>query len=474
MSVSRKATMAGLLLGVAFLIGYWIPRPHTPSSVEADYRKPLYYRCPMHPAYHSDKPGIAPDCGMQLEPVYAGEEAAAPAPPGAIRISGEKQKRIGLAVARATRLSGPYTVRVLGRVAADESRIHRVTALADGVIRQVSAASAGNLVQKDELLASYFVSTPELYSAIQGYFVAMRAREQGLNLSHQKDILDAEDAQIRLSQELLQSYGVTPKQLEELARTRRTTRDIEFRAPASGMILARNAAPGQRAERGAELFRIAELNRVWVLADLFENDSRLVRPGSSARVRYRGETYRAAVSPANQFDPASRTLKIRLEMDNPRLVLRPDMFVDVELDAAPSDRAVVPVDALVDSGLRRAVYVANPDGSFAPREVVTGARYGDRVEVLSGLNEGEAVVVSGLFLLDSESRLRMASAAPAPPDKKPAAGKAVDPVCGMEIEIASATPKSEYQGLQYYFCSQDCKKQFDSNPARYAKKGGRS
>jgi Cu(I)/Ag(I) efflux system membrane fusion protein len=471
--ITRKLSALIAVAGISILAGYWLGRTGGSASVEAS-RKPLYYHDPMHPSYRSDKPGIAPDCGMALEPVYA--EGASPgtpaAAPGSVPMSAETQQRAGVQTARVERASGSYTVRLLGRVAADESRIHRVSALADGVIRAVAAQAVGNLVAKDEFLARYFVSSPELYSAVQNYFLAMSARDRGLVLNSTKDAPD--DAQVRLAEELLQSYGVTKAQLLELAHTRRPTRDIEFRAPVAGLVLARNAAPGQRAERGSELFRIAELSRVWVLADLFENDSRLIRAGEAAKVRYRGQTYRTQISDASQFDPASRTLKIRLELDNPQALLRPDMFVDVEVQVAPPPGLAVPADALVDSGLRRAVYVRSENGAFEPREVAAGTRYGDRVQILQGLEEGETIAVSGLFLLDSESRLRMIAAPLASRKTAAAPGRTIDPICGMEVDPAKTAHRSEFQGTTYYFCSQDCRKQFDANPARYAKKGGRS
>ena len=169
-------------------------------------------------------------------------------------------------------------------------------------------------------------------------------------------------------------------------------------------------APGQRVDKGTELFRVAEIGRVWVLADLFENESGLVRTGMPARVRYQGRTYHALVGEARQFDPASRTLKVRLDLDNPGFVLRPDMFVEVEVDAKEPSGITVPVDSVLDSGRRKVVFVATGDAAFEPREVTTGVRYGDRIQIVNGLSEGERLVVSGLFLLDSESRLQMAAA----------------------------------------------------------------
>jgi membrane fusion protein, copper/silver efflux system len=473
---SHKVILGLVLVSGAFLAGYWVHQPGAGSS-RGTVRQPLYYQCPMHPAYKSDKPGDAPCCGMKLVPVYA-DGPATPAAgtsrtPGGVRISLEKQQFMGLKTVPVARSAGSYTLRVLGRVAADESRIRRITALADGVVRTVSPVAVGNLVQKDDLLARYFVSLPEVYSAMQSYFVAMNLLDQRLALKDDPRVIDQAKAQIRLSEELLATYGMSEKQIRELARTRETTRDIDFRSPVSGLVLLRNVAVGQRAARGDELFRIAELSRVWVLADLFENESGLVQAGATAQIRYQQHVYRAAVSDARQFDPASRTLKVRLELDNPGLRLRPDMFVDVELRVREPEGISVPVDALVDAGRRQAVFVATGEGAFEPREVVTGARYGDRVQIVKGLQEGENVVVSGLFLLDSESRLQLAATTAAPATTAAVVANS-DPVCGMEVD-AKAAHQSEYNGATYRFCSKDCKQKFDLDPARHAgKKGGQS
>ena len=467
------------------MAGYWLHQPE-PTIAGHGEHKVLYYRCPMHPSYKSDKPGSAPCCGMDLEPVYADGGGAPTAGTGgralgAVQVSVEKQQLIGMKTAKVMRSSNHYGLRVLGRVAADETRVHRVTALADGVIREVGAFTTGTIVQKDDLLAKYFVSSQEVYSAIQSYFLSMNSVDQRIALMPNTATVDQLKAQIRLSQELLQSFGITAKQLEEMSITRVATRDIQFRSPVTGLILLREAALGQRLERGSEIFRIADISKVWVLADLFENESGMMRPGASARVRYQGRTYSASVSSSNQFDAESRVLKVRLELANPGLILKPGMFVEVEMDVAQPDAITLPADAILDSGRRRVVFVSRGGGNFEPREVTTGARYGDRVQVVNGLTEGEEVVVSGLFLLDSESRLQTAAqgapvpmapvaAMTQPKTGKTLAGSTVDPVCGMPVNASTAAYHSGHGGTITYFCSKDCKDKFDSNPSKFASK----
>ena len=228
---------AALVAGIAiasFAGGMWWSRGGRSPEAAPGGRRILYYHDPMHPAYKSDKPGIAPDCGMQLEPVYADDPAASGDSsrvhaPGTVRISVEKQQIMGLRTARVSRAPGAHTLRVLGKVAADETRTHRVTALADCVIRSVSAYAAGNLVHKDDVLATYFVAMRELYSAMQSYFVAVSALEQGVATYGDTPAVKSLKAEVRLTEELLQTYGLTETQMREMARKREVTRDIEFR-----------------------------------------------------------------------------------------------------------------------------------------------------------------------------------------------------------------------------------------------------
>ena len=279
-----------LLAVVAFVTGY-VVRPSGGAGAKNDARKPLYYHDPMHPAYKSDKPGIAPDCGMQLEPVYAedvagGGDEGASLPPGAVRVSVDRQQVMGLRTAAVSRSSGAHTLRLLGRVAPDDTRVYRVTALAEGVVEAVSSLGVGNLVKRDDLLAEYFVATQELYNAFQGFFLAMNARAQGVALVSGTPAQSAQD-EVKLSEDLLRVYGLSETQIREIGTTRQASHNIQFRAPVDGLILLRDAALGQKLERGKEIFRVADLRRVWVLVDVFEGDSGLVRPGLAARVRYR-------------------------------------------------------------------------------------------------------------------------------------------------------------------------------------------
>jgi Cu(I)/Ag(I) efflux system membrane fusion protein len=205
-----------------------------------------------------------------------------------------------------------------------------------------------------------------------------------------------------------------------------------------------------------------------VLADIFEKDREFVKPGANATVRYRGREFPARMKDVlPQFDPQSRTLKTRFELDNPGYILRPDMFVDVDLHVEMPAALTVPADAVIDSGKQKTVFVEHGDGNFEPRLIETGWRLADRVEITKGLKSGERVIVAGNFLIDSESRMKLTAVDKAPVAEKAATQK--DPVCGMEIDPeAPHAITVQHRGKTWHFCSEGCKKSFEANPDKYA------
>jgi RND family efflux transporter MFP subunit len=388
--------------------------------------------------------------------------------PVTVSVSPEKQQLIGVRVAKVEKAPWNPTLRVLGRVAPDENRIYRIISATDGWVKRVLSYTTGSLVKKDELLATFF--SPEFFSGIKAYLYGLRSLNRFEKSGKEtKEQLEQTGASIENYRNALRNLGMTEHQLDEIMRTQQGVDNIDIRAPAAGFILVRNLSPGQRFEKGAELYRIADFSKVWIVADIFENEAQYLQPGKivKASLPYQKKTFQARVSDIlPQFDEATRTLKVRLEADNPDYTLRPSMFVDVELPLSLPPAIAVPADAVLDSGLKKTVFVDRGNGVFEPKEVETGWRIGNRVEIIKGLKSGEQIVISGNFLIDSETRLELAAAGMIGTLSK-------DPVCGGDVSIIKAEKagrKSIYQGKTYYFSSDECKEQFDKNPARYMKK----
>jgi membrane fusion protein, copper/silver efflux system len=403
-----------------------------------DGRKVLYYVDPMNPTHTSDQPGLAP-CGMKLEPVYADEPLGTPAADGdaalavgAVRISTERQQLAGIQIAevKAGRLS--HTVRLPGRVVADETRVYRVKAGLGGYLTSVAAHSNGSPVRKDEVLAE--LNSPDLLPAVQSLLFALGSRAQRVGGAEAGTAADDSvfdfDLSYQQSLETLRHMGMGQRQLDELVRTQKPARRIAITSPANGVLTARRASDELHVAMGEELFRVADLSRIWILTGVTGCESDYLKPGNEARVSVprQARTIMATVSDAlPMFDNDSRTLKVRLEADNPDYALRPDMFVDVELSVTLPEAIFISAESVLDTGQQRTVFLDRGDGHFEPRAVRTGRYLGGSVEILHGLAAGERIVTAGNFLLDSESRMKQAAAVHAQPPSTP------DPVCNMSL-----------------------------------------
>jgi membrane fusion protein, copper/silver efflux system len=343
----------------------------------------------MHPAYRSEKPGKAPDCGMDLVPVY--EERGSR---DAIEISPDRQQKIGVATAVAERRRLGGTIRTSGRVVADETRLARVTTKFDGTIERLYADFTGKTVRRGQPL--FTVYSPDLLAAQEEYLLAIRAGAQLPGL--------AEAARQRL-----RLWDVTDGELRQLERSGAPKRSVTIVSPASGIVTAKTAVAGARVMAGQPLFDIADLSHVWVLADIYESELPSIRAGSRADVTIAslpGRTFLGQVTfIAPLVDEMTRTVKVRIEIENRTGELKPDMYADVSIESPPHDAVVVPDDAVLQTGTRSIVFIAS-DGRFEPREVQTGRKAEGLFEIVHGLAGGERVVTQANFLIDSESRLR--------------------------------------------------------------------
>lgn len=480
-----KILLASVLL-LAFAAGGFVAgsfrfQPGATSEPAGEKRRILYYVDPMNPTHISDQPGLAP-CGMKLEPVYADDGSASPAghdlaalAPGSVRISPERQQLAGIEISPVEKQVRPYSLRLPGRVVADETRVYTIKAAIGGYIGRTFPHSTGRLVQKDEVLAE--LNSPELLPALQSLLFALDSRRQtedaadpGLAVT---DSVFELDLSYQQSLEALRHMGMGQGQLDEVIRTRQLVKSIAITSPATGLLTRRHVSDELHVAMGEELFQVADLSRIWIHADISGWESEYLKPGSDVRVLASSpaKIFTARVSQALPlYADDLHTLQVRLELDNPDYALRPGMFVDVEYSLTLPEMILINADALLDTGRRQTVFLDRGHGYFEPREVKAGRHLGDLVEIRQGLVPGDQIVVSGNFLIDSESRIKLAAAARRPTS-------AIDPVCGMKVEPSKARKAgrcSAHQGQNYFFCNDGCKRAFDANPGRVLNEAART
>ncbi len=424
-----KRTSLAIAVVAAIAASYGIGRYNSHSqSGNQTGRHVLYYVDPMHPSYKSDKPGIAPDCGMRLVPVFAEDlgnaqpsSPLAQLPAGAVAIDAATQRLMGIRVAPVEKKGTTRTVRVIGRVVPEDTRVYRVNSGLGGFIRETYNDSVGMLVKKDQKLASYY--SPDFLAVASG-FLAANERVPGAVGNDGNRTMPFPGTLSKQGVSSMQGYtdrlrnlGMSDVQIKRIADSRQLPESIDIVAPADGFIVARNISPGQHFDHEMEFYRLADLSRVWVVAEIYEQEAPYLRPGGLAQIHLKDEGRQMPgriTDSLPQSEAGGGTVKLRLEVDNPKFLLRPDMVVDVELPIRLPPAVTVPLDAVVDSGARARVYIERGEGIFEPREVETGWRFGERVEILRGVRLGERVVVEATFLVDSESRLKAPASGPTP------------------------------------------------------------
>lgn len=359
-------------------------------------KRVLYYRNPMGLADVSATPK-KDSMGMDYIPVYDSDEGDA----AVIKLSPGKAQRIGVRSEPARRAPLAQKIRVPGAIQLDERRVTIVATRATAFLEKVANVTTGDKVTKGQTLLRIYA--PDIVSAAAEYaanpaFEGARSR---------LDVLNAPEEYIA-----------------EVARTRKAQRSIVWPAPQSGIILERNAIEGMKADPGQQLFKIADLTVIWALVDVPERDYPRIAPGQAVTLHARGmpeRVFQGRVSVIYpQINRDSRTARVRVELPNPDLILRPDMYVEAEIDvSAPGAALVVAESAVLDSGLRKVVLLDLGEGRFAPRDVAIGRRGEGFVEIRDGLAEGDRVVTSANFLIDSESNLKAALQSLAPVEGKP-------------------------------------------------------
>jgi RND family efflux transporter MFP subunit len=363
----------------------------------------------MHPWYKSDRPGIAPDCGMKLAPVYAdGSQGSPDDISGATTPTPAEQEQLaGIRSETAAFTSAADSVRAVGRVMADESRVTRIQSRTDGWIETVLADFTGKLIAKGDPLLTFY--SPELLASEQEFLLAIQAH-QTMQGSSMQDSSDNTHALLLASRRRLELLKMTPGEIDEVESTGKALPSVTLYSPAGGYIVTRNAFPSQRITPDTELYTLADLSQVWVVADVFEADAARVQAGQAAHISFAGGgSVTARVSWIQpQVDPATHTLKVRFSLPNSG-ALKPDMYADVVFEGNVAPRLMVPAEAVLDAGTSQTMFFDKGDGRFEQRQVKTGERAGDRVEILSGLKAGERYAASGIFLLSSDSQMKAES-----------------------------------------------------------------
>jgi Cu(I)/Ag(I) efflux system membrane fusion protein len=409
----------GILIIAALVVaaagGYWLGT--TKSTPDGDTgistsgpRQPLFYRNPMNPEVTSPVP--AKDAmGMDYIPVYAADaEGAGRA--GTVQIDPVTVQNIGVRTAEAERRSIGRTIQTVGRVDYDEQRLVQLHPKTEGWVEKLYVDTTGSPVKKDAMLLSLY--SPQLVSTQQEYVLALRNLET-LHASPFEDVRRGAKELVETALERLRLLDVPDHQITDLTNTLEVKKQLHIHSPANGIVINIGAREGQYVTPPTELYAIADLSKVWVYVDIYEDELPWIRVGDQATIKVRavpGQTFRGRLSYIYPYaESKTRTIKVRMEFDNADLLLKPNMFADVTIDAsAIPDVIVVPSEAIIRSGAREQVFIRRAPGKFEPREVVLGVSSQGWTQIREGVAPGEEVVVSAQFLIDSESKLREASA----------------------------------------------------------------
>jgi Cu(I)/Ag(I) efflux system membrane fusion protein len=377
-----------------------VKRVQPPSEAKVD-REVLYWYDPMRPDVHFDKPGKSPFMDMQLVPKYASARAGAGQQSPIIQIDPRMAQNLGMRTALVTRGAVALTLNAVGSVTVDETRIFAIESRAAGWVERLHVRAEGQPVTRGQAVASIY--SPDLYAAQSELALAAKSGDQAL--------IDAARQRLAL-------LGVSASQIEQVIRRGEASRQVAVIAPSDGVIIELNVREGQQVAPGMPLMRIADLSRVWITIELPETQAGLIRAGEKATARLRGipgKTFSGEVEYVYpRLEASTRTVSARIAFENPKGELKPGMYADVSLEQAGHDgqdgdqqkALLVPSEAIIRTGTRTVVIVEEAAGRYRPAVVELGPERQEQTVVLAGLREGERVVVSGQFLIDSEASLQ--------------------------------------------------------------------
>jgi Cu(I)/Ag(I) efflux system membrane fusion protein len=386
------AMLVAIALGVLIGRSLNLTPGASPEAAAGSDREVLYWVAPMDANYRRDEPGKSP-MGMDLVPVYADEIDGQP---GVVAIDATIVNNLGVRTAKAQRGELSQRIETVGYVAYDEDTVQHVHTRVDGWIEKLATKATGDAVEKGQLLFELY--SPTLVNAQEEYLIALRSANKLL---------------LKASKERLAALGVTGSEIARLDKERTVRQRVRVYAKADGVIAHLGVREGIYVTPATEIMSVAELDRVWVLAEVFERQAAWVKTGQSAMVELDylpGEMWHGSVDYVYpELDPKTRTLKVRLRFDNAAESLRPNMFARVAIQGEGFGEVVhVPREALIRGGSVNRVVVALGEGRFRAQPVEVGIESGDRVAIRKGISVGDLVVVSGQFLIDSESNIEAA------------------------------------------------------------------
>ncbi len=416
-----------LILAIGLAIGgaavFYYTRSAPPEKKEAakaeakKERKIIYYRSPMNPEATSPVPMKDP-MGMDYVPVYE-DEARRQLAPGTVTISPERIQKIGVKSEEVRRRPLTRLVRTVGRVEPVEDRVFVMSAKVSGWVEKLYVSRTDQMVGKDEKLLELY--SPDLVSAQEEYLIALRSLERTKD-SPYPDVRKGSQDLLNAAKQRLRYWGISDDQIKRLEDTGVATRTMSIRSPAQGSVTEKMVIEGQKIEAGETLFKVIDHSRVWVYGEIYEYEMPYIKLGQKAALApsyspaevYEGKiehiyTHLGSIRYAPEEGTEIRTAKVRFELPNPEHRLKLGMYLNVEIAVDVARNALaVPDSAVIDTGIRQVVIVDRKDGTFEPRGVEVGAKAGEWYQILKGVKEGEWVVTSANFLVDSESNLQAA------------------------------------------------------------------
>ena len=390
-------------------------QPGTATEQKAAQGKQLY-TCAMHPFIIKDRPGTCPICAMELIKKIDGaaeggtqtaEQKQQAEMLGHVSLSPTQRVMANVATVAATQSSLNKEINAVGIVQFDQSRQAKVTAWIAGRIDKLYIDTVGAYVSKNKPVAEVY--SPDLLATQQEYLLAVKSREQ-LKNSPISSITQSGESLVASSKQRLMLFGVKESQIAALEKSGKSNIRLPIYTPLSGIVIEKMVQQGQYVNTGDVLFNIADLSRVWAEVEVYENEFANIKVGQKAEIHsqsFPGKPFIGRVAFIYPFlDPKTRTIKVRVEMPNPGMKLKPDMFVNATIKVPLGSAIVVPVTAVIDTGKRQVLWVEMSPGMFEPREVQVGQQTDDKIQILSGLKLGDKVAVSGGYLIDSESQLK--------------------------------------------------------------------